>query len=239
MKNGVTFEDPRELDVVIFYDPTPHALTRGQVARTYCYDAGRPTASLRTPAGLEFHYTEDEYETSYTPCPNPYDVPVDAPAPETHDEALEVFQNAYDAAQSAEEQSITVQWITARNWKAEAEEFAVTVDIRDLLAEHGEGVYSVVLWGYIGDEPVLLSEYSVFYASTGSAVGDRYDANHNGVIDGPDVIQAVRDYFANIISGPEVIEVVRLYFAGRSWANELGMSATSEGNLFSAECKVA
>ena len=43
-----------------------------------------------------------------------------------------------------------------------------------------------------------------------------YDADNSGEIEGPEVIQAVKDYFADTITGPQVIEVVKLYFAGRS-----------------------
>ena len=43
-----------------------------------------------------------------------------------------------------------------------------------------------------------------------------YDVDDSGVIEGPEVIQAVKDYFAGDITGPEVIAVVKLYFAGRS-----------------------
>ena len=42
------------------------------------------------------------------------------------------------------------------------------------------------------------------------------------MIDGPEVIEAVKDYFADKITGSEVIGVVKLYFAGRS---ELARSA--------------
>ena len=52
--------------------------------------------------------------------------------------------------------------------------------------------------------------------TTGNVAGDAYDANENGVIEGPEVIQAVKDYFNDSISGPEVTAVVELYFAGRS-----------------------
>ena len=52
--------------------------------------------------------------------------------------------------------------------------------------------------------------------TTGNMVGDIYDANEDGVIEGSEVIKAVKDYFADRISGPEVIAVVKLYFAGRS-----------------------
>ena len=43
-----------------------------------------------------------------------------------------------------------------------------------------------------------------------------YDTDNSGKIEGSEVIQAVKDYFADDITGPEVIEVVKLYFAGRS-----------------------
>ncbi len=43
-----------------------------------------------------------------------------------------------------------------------------------------------------------------------------YDTDNSGVIEGSEVIQAVKDYFADDITGPEVIAVVKLYFAGRS-----------------------
>ena len=49
----------------------------------------------------------------------------------------------------------------------------------------------------------------------GSAL-DLYDADNSGQIEGPEVIQAVKDYFADTITGLQVIEVVKLYFAGRS-----------------------
>ncbi len=48
-KNGVRFGEPGDLGVDIYYDPPPHELTGGQVARTYCYDSGRQVASLREP----------------------------------------------------------------------------------------------------------------------------------------------------------------------------------------------
>ena len=43
-----------------------------------------------------------------------------------------------------------------------------------------------------------------------------YDFDDSGVIEGSEVIQAVKDYFADKITGPDVIAVVKLYFAGRS-----------------------
>ena len=40
-----------------------------------------------------------------------------------------------------------------------------------------------------------------------------YDANGNGVIDGSEILTAVRDYFAGDLTGEEILTLVRLYFA--------------------------
>ena len=66
------------------------------------------------------------------------------------------------------------------------------------------------------DDATIAVTITVTDVTTGNADGDTYDANEDGVIDGPEVAQAVKDYFAGKITGPEVIAVVKLYFAGRS-----------------------
>ena len=70
--------------------------------------------------------------------------------------------------------------------------------------------------GNAADDATIAVTITVTDVTTGNADGDTYDANEDGVIDGPEVIQAVKDYFAGKITGPEVIAVVKLYFAGRS-----------------------
>ena len=102
-KNGVMFEDEQDLRVQIYYDPPPHILTRGQLSRTYCYSRGLSIASLIPPLSGGRFYDEDEYTTTHKPCPDPYDVPPDAPAPQSHNEAHRFWQAAYDASQSREE----------------------------------------------------------------------------------------------------------------------------------------
>ena len=44
------------------------------------------------------------------------------------------------------------------------------------------------------------------------SLGILYDDDHDGAISGPEVLEAVADYFNGIISGPQVLEIVRLYF---------------------------
>ena len=165
-KNGVRFRSKRDLGVQIYFDPPPHQLTRGQVSRTYCYDSGRQVASLRESLTGGSYWTEDEFIKLYNPCPNPYDVSPDAPPARSHDEAHDLWQEAYNASKSQDDQTIIVPWITALQWTAVGESFSVEADISDILADHGTGVYSVMLWGDIDGERAVISEYSIFHGIT-------------------------------------------------------------------------
>ena len=165
-KNGVTFREPGDLGVQIFYDPPPHELTVGQVARTYCYDSGRKLASLRRPLTGGYYWPTDIFTSTYKPCPNPDDVPADTPAPRSADEAHLVWQQAYNASQSRVAQTITLPWITASEWTASGASFAVRADISGLLRQRGSGVYSVTVWGKIDGEDAVISEYSIFHGIT-------------------------------------------------------------------------
>ncbi len=166
VKNGVIFGDEQDLGVQIYYDPPPHALTRGQVSRTYCYDGGLQIASLREPLTGNSYYIDDEFTKTSKACPDPYDVPADAPAPRSHDESHQFWQAAYDASQAMGEQVIIVPWVTARSWRAGETSFEVSADIGDLLAQYGDGVYTIMLWGGIGSERAVISEYSIFHGVT-------------------------------------------------------------------------
>lgn len=162
-KNGVRFSQERDLGVQIFYDPPPHELTRGQVARTYCYDNGRPVASLRWPLTGGYRWTTNSFTQTYDPCPNPYDVPADARAPNSPREAHRAWQEAYNASQSRQSQTITVPWITASEWTTTGTEFALKADIRRVLDERGPGVYTMMVWADIGSTREVISQYSIFH----------------------------------------------------------------------------
>ena len=177
VKNGAGFASERDLGVQIYYDVPPHTLTQGQVSRTYCYDSGLQIASLRWPLTGNWYYDEDEFPKTYEKCPDPYEVPADAPAPRSHDEANAFWEAAYQASQLSSGVPIIVPWITALEWTASADAFAVTADISDLLARHGDGVYSISVWGGIDDELVFISDYSIFHGVTPPDTYDpgRYD----------------------------------------------------------------
>ena len=161
--NGLRFSGKRDLGLQIHYDPPPHSLTRGQVSRTYCYNSGLQIAAFRYPLTGNSFWTEDEFTKTYSPCPDPYSVSPNAPAPRSPEEARRFWQRAYDASQTRNEQTITVPWITASEWTARGTDFSVTADISHILAEYGPGVYTVMLWGEIGGEDVPVSQYSIFY----------------------------------------------------------------------------
>ena len=166
VKNGALLEGARDLGVQIFYDPPPHALTRGQLSRTYCYDPGLEIASLRYPLTANRYWTEDESTTTYSTCPNPYEVPATAPAPRSPREAHTLWQEAYDASQARAEQAITVPWITAQEWTASGNFFSMRADLSNVLATYGNGVYTIVVWGKIGGEREVISQYSLFHGIT-------------------------------------------------------------------------
>lgn len=129
------------------YNELPTMLTLGQVARTYCYDSGVQVASLREPLSGGYNWTTDRFTTIHDPCPSPYDVPRNSPAPRSPEDAHQLWKQAYAASQSQRDATITVPWITASRWVAGGAEFAVRADIGQILDLHGDGVYSLVVWG--------------------------------------------------------------------------------------------
>ena len=165
-KNGVRFRSKSDLDVDIYYDPPPHELTRGQVSRTYCYDNGRVLAALREPLSDGSYWTTDDFTQTYDPCPNPYDVADDAPPARSAREANRLWDEAFARSQTSAPQTITAPWITASEWTARGETFAVRANLGDLLRKHGSGVYSVAVWGIIDGADAVISEYSIFHGIT-------------------------------------------------------------------------
>ena len=177
-RNGVTFRNDDDLSLQIYFDPTPHALTPGQVSRTFCYDQGRLIGALRPPLSADWYYDEDGFEEFHQPCPDPYDVSPSASAPSSHDEALRYWENAYQASLTTPVEHLTVPWITALEMTAREQFFSVTADLSGLLADHGDGVYTVIIWGSIDGEDVIISQYSIFYATVAPA--DPYSADQAG-----------------------------------------------------------
>ena len=163
VKNGARFGVGDTIPIQIFYDPPPHSLVPGQLSRTYCYGSGLPVAYLREPLTGSRYYPKDTLRTTYSPCASPYDVPPDASAPQSPGQAHAHWQSAYDANRSTKKMPAVMQAVTASSWRTGSSGFLITASLGNVLKKHGPGVYTVVLWGAVGDETEIISEYSIFH----------------------------------------------------------------------------
>ena len=168
--------DGNALGVQLYHDPPPHPLTGGQLARTYCYDSGLRVASVRSPLPPGWSYPTEGYDHEYWPCPNPYDVPSDAPAARTYHEAMKLWNVAYRASMSEPRQQYVVPRITADEWNVTSSTFRVVADVSRVTEQHGPGVYTLVLRADLQDESIVVAEYSMFYDTTPPNTYDVDDA---------------------------------------------------------------
>ncbi len=161
--NGSGLAEREALGIQIYYDPPPHDLTAGQLARTYCYDNGLRVASFSPPLPPGWSYPDDSYTYEYDPCPNPYDVPADASAAQSHDEAHELWKEAYEASQSKSSYQVVIPWIVASEWEVSSTSFRVVADVSDVISQYRTGVYTVMVWADLGDDREVVSQFSIFY----------------------------------------------------------------------------
>ena len=163
VKNGAGFLSPQDLGVQVFFDPPPVPLTLGQISRTYCYDNGLQVASLREPLTGEWTWDSSSLTKSYSPCPDPANVSLTAPAANSHDEANRLWQYAYDQSETTSTHSIVVPWVTADRFTVTGNTFMVEANVGSILRQHGPGVYTVAVWANIGSERAIIAEHSIFH----------------------------------------------------------------------------
>lgn len=162
-RNGAGFRSKSDLIVSVFFDPPPHSLTRGQLARTYCLSMGFPVAALRERLTGGSYWTTHEYTTTMSTCPDPYDVPASAPGPRSPEEAHEFWREAYTKSSLSPSRTVTVPWIDAERFQASGSSFSIRANLKDIIRKHGDGVYTILVWGKSGGESLVISEYSIFY----------------------------------------------------------------------------
>ena len=174
-KNGARFV--RDFAVDIQYDPPPHPLTWGQIARTYNSGLGRRVASVipRALAGYSYNDNEQVYTAVRESYLDPYDIPADTPGPRSYSEAHKLAEAARYVSQSLPTRYETVPYITAAQWKTSGESFSVSADVIEILNRHGPGVYTVCVSGTIGSAALPISQYSIFHNVTPPAA--YYSAN--------------------------------------------------------------
>ena len=139
--------------VQIYYDQMPHELTRGQLHNTSCYGSGEKIASLRPPPDPNAYYPTDSYSESGVGCANPYLVPANAQPASSYFDPKTGASLPY---------LVEVVWLTSTDWLADNGNFSVNADISNLLSRHGDGVYTIVLWGVINGQEIPISDYSIF-----------------------------------------------------------------------------
>ena len=92
----------------------------------------------------------------------------------------------------------------------------ITVGKDAVLDYEAKDSYTVVVTATdpLGAKDDLTVTIQVTDMDTGSAIGNRYDSNKNEIIDKPEAIDAVIDYFNGLITKDEAIDVILLYFSG-------------------------
>ena len=104
--------------------------------------------------------------TTKEPCPDPYKVPSDAAGASSHSEEYRFWQEAYNASSNRQERTVQLVLITASKWTADGNSFSVSANINEVLEEHGDGVYTIMVWGRISGEQAVISQYSIFHGIT-------------------------------------------------------------------------
>ena len=134
--------------------------------RTYCYTYGLRVAMLRWPLPAGQQWPNDQATIEEPGCPDPYALPRLPPA-SSFEDALSLHAEARDAYYESiySPPSVTYPWITAKRWEVTVDTFDVEANLTEVLAQHGPGVYSVVVWwsdAATGDF-LTMAEYSIFY----------------------------------------------------------------------------
>ena len=147
-------------------DAPTSPLTQGQVSRTYCYGSGLKVAGLRQRLTDGSYWTTDRFNTTYSPCPDPADVPADAPLPDHPPRLIACGGKHMNGASPRPQVSVTAPWIDAEKFSINRNTFTVRANIRDILSKRGAGVYSIMVWGRINGEKAVISQYSIFHEVT-------------------------------------------------------------------------
>ncbi len=157
--NGSSISSDDDLGIQVSYDSPPHNLTRGQVQRTYCYDAGIPVASIVSPPPPGYYYIGSSSYITHIPCANPYDVDPEAvartaPPPGHITTTIPILRTS---------QIYTVPFIEAIDWVVDRDHFKVRANIDSVLQKHGPGVYTVTIWGKVASQDTVVGQGVIFH----------------------------------------------------------------------------
>ena len=155
-KNGANLEHGDHFRVIILYWQ-PQRLTQGQIARAYGSCNGRKVAHLS-------YKSSGTVKTTWKACLSPYDISPTLPAPSSAQEAHELWETAkqmYEAPQETVE--ITSRKIRMSRYQVDGNRFSIMADLSEVLAAHGPGVYTMVLFGVLDGQVTIISEHALFH----------------------------------------------------------------------------
>ena len=158
-RNGVQFTEENNPVIYLDYDPPPHELTAGQLARTGCYFFGRPVGMVVWPKPEGAEWLDEDLVPQFG-CPNPYDVPSDTPRPSSFDEAFDLSEEENPTSDNWEIDTLHFQvpLVIASEWTIRGDTFSISADIKDILAKYGNGVYTVTI--------PAVARYTIFHGIT-------------------------------------------------------------------------
>ena len=135
------------LEVLVAWEPLPAAYTPAQLNRTGCYSQPQYVA-----AAVYRHRPRAQLGVTAAHCVTPREADLlsaqrpGPPAPESY----------------------TLPFLVRERWDAYGLRFTLRLEVEDLLATHGDGIYTVSLWGHVETQRALLGQYAV-------VVGERSD----------------------------------------------------------------
>ena len=129
-----------QLQVVLAWEPLPQLYTVAQLNRTGCYSQPRYVAMAvrRNRPGAQVRVTAVH-------CVTPREAD---------------SQTASRAVRPPPE-SYQIPLLVRDRWDAYGPRFDLRLEVGDLLATYGDGIYTVSLWGQVDAEPTLLGQYAV------------------------------------------------------------------------------
>ena len=155
------------VNFTIGWHPPSHELNASQIANTYSLCTDQQVAFLQKPLGpFQSYLSSEQTETVLLQCINAYGNKPDAAAPQSHDEASEVWAAARTASSSSTRtRTDTSTAITAGTWNVKARSFNVSANLSDITSKHGPGIYTLYLWGRPDhvNTPTVLSQQAIFW----------------------------------------------------------------------------
>ena len=146
-KGGISFEE-----IQVWYDPEPRPLTLGQLDATYGCCARVPVTFLLPPPRRGREYSRNALrpvEYSWAAAVDPHSV--DPATPRTGKET-----------RLLEQRTSQVPITVAEVLKKSGGQLEVEADLTEIIKETGPGVYTVVIRGTANNEPLAVTNYSVF-----------------------------------------------------------------------------